>query len=266
LAGPTGYEPLNTLKPVAEGVWLIDGPAIKFMGLPFSTRATVVRLENGDLWVHSPTQLTDSLREELAAVGPVAHLIAPNWIHFAHIAEWQAAFPKAAFWAAPGVVARAEKKGLTLPKPRDLQADKAERPWAGQLRQMIVQGSKVHREAVFFHKASKTLILTDLIEAFETDKLPVWMRPIVWIAGIDDSDGKMPPDMRWSFRDKAALARDLETMIGWSPERVILAHGRWYERNGVGELERAFRRVLKDHRWDKLVKHAKEKHAEHSDK
>jgi hypothetical protein len=33
-------------------------------------------------------------------------------------------------------------------------------------------------------------------------------------------------------------------MIGWAPERIILAHGRWYPRDGVAELERAFRWVL----------------------
>jgi len=33
-------------------------------------------------------------------------------------------------------------------------------------------------------------------------------------------------------------------MIGWNPERVILAHGRWYDRNGQAELRRAFRWIL----------------------
>jgi len=40
----TGHEPLNTSKEVAGEIWLVDGPAIKFYGMPFSTRATVVRL------------------------------------------------------------------------------------------------------------------------------------------------------------------------------------------------------------------------------
>lgn len=30
-------------------------------------------------------------------------------------------------------------------------------------------------------------------------------------------------------------------MIEWNPERVIMAHGRWYEHDGVAELKRAFR-------------------------
>ena len=255
----TGYEPLDTLKPVAGDLWLIDGPPIRFMGLPFSTRATVVRLKNGDLWVHSPTRLTDGLRAELDMLGPVRHLIAPNWIHYAHIAPWQAAYPQAIAWAAPGVAERAAKKGVEMAIDRALQWDAAEAPWAGQIEQMIVRGSKIHREAVFLHRASATLILTDLIEAFETEKLPVWMRPLVWIAGVDDSDGKMPPDMRWSFRDKTALAEDVERMIAWAPERVILAHGRWYERDGTAELERAFRKLLQPRLWDRALREAKDR-------
>ncbi len=240
---PTGYEPLDTLKPVGEGLWLIDGPAIRFYGLPFSTRATVVRLENGDLWVHSPTRMSDALRAELEALGPVRHLIAPNWIHYAFIADWQAAFPGAQAWGAPGVAERAAAKGMELRFDHDL-GPRAEPPWAGQIEQIIVEGSKLHREAVFFHIASRTLILTDLIENFELSKLPLWMRPLVWLAGIADRDGKMPPDMALSFRDKAALADAVETMIAFAPERIILAHGRWYDRDGAAELRRAFRRPL----------------------
>ena len=240
----TGYEPLNTLKEVARDVWIIDGPAIRFYGMAFSTRATVVRLENGDIWVHSPTRLSDALRGEVSALGQVTHVIAPNWIHYAYVSEWQAAFPEVIAWAAPGVAERAESRGLEMRFDHDLGAV-AEAPWAGQIEQMIVEGSKVHREAVFFHEASGTLILTDLIENFEPGKLAWWMRPIVRLAGISDPDGQMPRDMRMTFRvHKDQLKAAVERMIGWAPERVILAHGRWYESGGVEELRRAFRFVL----------------------
>lgn len=249
---PTGYEPLNTPKPVAPDIWVIDGPAIRFYGLPFSTRATVIRLENGDLWVHSPTCLTDGLKADLETLGPVRHLIAPNWIHYAHLADWQAACPKAVAWAAPGVVERAAKHGLTL-HPDHRLAARPEVPWQTQIDQIIVEGSKTHREAVFFHRASGTLILTDLIENFETAKLPAWTRPLVWLAGLDAPRGRMPPDMYWSFRDKQRLADSVEIIIGWQPERVILAHGRWFTQNGTAELERAFRRLLKDREWNRVL-------------
>ena len=240
----TGYEPLDRLKPVAEDIWIIDGPAIRFYGVPFSTRATVVRLQNGDLWVHSPTQMTEPLRAELNALGPVRHLIAPNWIHYAYIGQWQAAWPKATAWAAPGVVARAKSRGTDLRFDHDLGPG-AEAPWAGQIDQMIVEGSRVHREAVFFHRASKTLILTDLIENFEPGKVAWYLRPLLRLGGIMDPNGGMPRDMRATFRGhRDQLRRTVQQMIDWGPERVILAHGRWYRENGVAELQRAFRFVL----------------------
>ncbi|MDU8927466.1 DUF4336 domain-containing protein [Alisedimentitalea sp. MJ-SS2] len=236
----TGYEPLNTLKPAGPGIWIVDGPAIRFYGMPFSTRATLVRLEGGDLWVHSPTLLTDGLRDEVAKLGPVAHLVAPNWIHYAYVGEWQAAFPEAVAWAAPGVAERAAKAGRELRFDHDLGGEAAA-TWAGEIEQIIVEGSSVHREAVFFHRASKTLILTDLIENFEAKNLSWWMRIATRLGGIRDPDGQMPRDMRATFRDRAALRDAVERMIGWGPERIILAHGRWYENGGVDELKRAFR-------------------------
>ncbi|SEK73259.1 protein of unknown function [Roseovarius nanhaiticus] len=258
----TGYEPLNTLKPVAPDIWLIDGPALRFYGMPYSTRCTVIRLNSGDLWVHSPTLLTDNLRDEIAVLGPVRYLVAPNWIHYSHISEWQAAYPGAQSFAAPGVAQRAAKKGALVDFDHDLTQD-APAAWSDEIDQMIVAGSRVHREAVFFHRASETLILADLIENFETAKLPVWMRPLVWIAGIDDSDGKMPLDMRLTFR-KAPLADCVERMIDWGPQRIILAHGRWYQRDGVGELRRAFRRILRDREWtavmDRMERDRQNKH------
>jgi hypothetical protein len=115
--------------------------------------------------------------------------------------------------------------------------------WAGEIDQMIVRGSEIHREAVFFHQASKTLILTDLIESFEPAKLGFWFRLATRLAGNREPGG-MPRDMRATFRDRAALRRDVERMIGWGPERVILSHGRWYASDGVAALKRAFRWVL----------------------
>ncbi|WP_428928000.1 DUF4336 domain-containing protein [Marinibacterium sp. SX1] len=240
----TGYEPLNTLKPVVYGLWLVDGPAIRFYGLPFSTRAVVIRLPSGDLWVHSPTRLTPGLRAELAELGPVRHLVAPNWIHYAYLTEWQAAFPGVTSWAAPGVVERARSKGLALHVDHRLGQD-APPDWAGEIDQMIVEGSRTHREAVFFHRPTRTLILTDLIENFEGDKMPLWMRPLLKMAGILAPGGAMPRDMRATFRNgRDQLRGAVERMIDWGPDRVTLAHGQWFETGGVAELKRAFAWVL----------------------
>ena len=94
MSDPT-YPPLDTPKPVARDIWVVDGPVIRFYKLPFSTRATILRLENGDIWLHSPTRWSPELQGRIAALGPIRHLIAPNWIHYAYIADWQKALPQA---------------------------------------------------------------------------------------------------------------------------------------------------------------------------
>lgn len=78
----TAYAPLNTLKPVADDIWIVDGPEIgmRYFGftLPFPARMTIVRLPEGDLWVHSPIAWSDDLGVATAALGSVRYLVAPN--------------------------------------------------------------------------------------------------------------------------------------------------------------------------------------------
>lgn len=118
-------------------------------------------------------------------------------------------------------------------------------PWDGEIDTLPVQGD-VMTEAVFFHHRSRTLILTDLIENFEPSKLSNWgLRVLTRLGGVQDPNGQMPRDMRLTFRQhKPELRLAVETMIGWSPARILLAHGRWYDRDGVAELRRAFRWLL----------------------
>ncbi len=60
----------------------------------------------------------------------------------------------------------------------------------------------------------------------------------------------MPRDLRATFakQKKPAFRAAIETMIAWKPERIILAHGRWYDRDGANELRRAFRWLLAERR------------------
>lgn len=243
----TGYAPLNTLKPVAEGLWVIDGPAVICRRMPYSTRAMVARLQNGDVWVHSPTPLTKALQAEIAALGPVGHLVAPNWDHTCFMGDWQAAFPDAAIWAVPND----GERGSGLAYDHALGDDA---PWQDEIDQLIVAGSRKYREVVFFHHASKTLIVTDLIHNFDTAKLPAWARPVIWLCGTDNSDGKMPPGMRRSFRDAELLADAAEHMINWRPRRLIPAHGDWFDADAVAKLEHAFRRQLKERLWTRALR------------
>lgn len=239
------YPPLDTLKRVVDDVWIVDGPVIRFgmpwPKMPFPTRMTVLRVATGDLLIHSPTPFTPALRTQIEAVGTPRWIIGPNRIHFWWIPEWRAAFPEAEVYLAPRIReqagARLDFDGLALDRESGY-------PWDADIATLPIAGSFM-TEVEFFHRASHTLVLTDLIENFEPQKLSFVTRFLTRLGGVQHPDGQTPRDMRLTFaRQKPQLKAAVERMIAWNPERIILAHGRWYETDGASELRRAFRWVL----------------------
>lgn len=239
------YAPLNAVKPIAPDVWIVDGGEIGFsyMGLrlPFSTRMTVVRLPDGSLWVHSPVEPSDMLFRQVRDLGEVRFIVAPNTLHYWWVPEWKAEFPDAEVHAAPGLQSSAKRE---LPVDHEL-GDAPPPDWDGTIDQVLVPGDLL-TEVDFFHRPSRTLVLTDLIENFETDRVRsrLFRLALRW-AGAADPDGKAPIDMQLSFvRHRKAVREAVERMIAWEPERIVISHGRWYPSNGTEELKRAFRWVL----------------------
>ena len=244
MAELTLYTPLNTLKPVAPRIWIVDGPVVDMTGplglrASFPTRMTVVELSNGALWCHSPTAPDKALFAALDAIGPVRHLVSPNKLHYWHIAAWKQHYPQAVAWASPGVRERAARRHLDVAFDADL-GDMPDPSCAYDIDQLRFGGSPAMEEFVFFHGASRTLILADLIENFEAAKLPRVLRWMGKLGGVLDPDGKMPLDWRITFH-KAEGRLSLIRMLAWRPLRVILAHGRCYMHDAEAELRRAFR-------------------------
>ena len=238
------YAPLGTLKSFAEDVWIVDGPEIgmNYFGLtlPFPTRMTVVRMPDGKVWIHSPIAWNASLGAAVDRLGSVCHLVAPNTLHYSYLADWQARYPQATSYGPP----RAARAGAKPPISAVL-GETAPAAWGDAFGQCLVCGTQL-TEVDFFHRASRTLILTDLIENFEPWR--VRNRLLRWTMqafGAADPDGKTPIDMQLSFiRHRPGVRRAARQMIAWSPERIVLAHGRCYEKDAVAELHRAFRWVL----------------------
>ncbi len=235
------YEPVNTLKGVAENLWIVDGPVIHMryfslpLSIPFSTRMTLVRLPGGGLWVHSPTALTPSLQDEVKALGLVQSIVGPNDIHYWWLKDWAEAFPDAGVFIAPGIARRA---GARLPPRCTALEDEPPKAWEGVF-DMAVFSGRFMTEFDFFHTPSGTAILTDLIENFERGKVRA---PLFWWAckftGCAAPHGKMPLDLRSTFR-KSEVTQAAHKIVSWPAERVIFAHGKWYRHDGQARLEQA---------------------------
>lgn len=240
------YEPLSTPKSVGENLWIVDGPVVRMSSalggsVPFPTRMVVIRLDSGGLFLWSPTEFDDGLRAQIDALGLVQHLVSPNKIHYEHIAAWKRAYPEATVWASPGVRERAASQQIEVSFDADL-GDSPEPAWEEDLDQLVFRGSRFMEEIVFFHRASRTVVLADLIENFEPGKLSGLFGAFARLGGVTDPDGKAPIDLRLTFLGRKNESRaSLETMLDWGPEKVIMAHGRPYLQDGAAELRRAFR-------------------------
>jgi hypothetical protein len=238
------YPPLDTLKPVTDGVWIVDSGPLRRMGLSIPIRMTVIRLAGGDLLLHSPTEYTDSLHREMEAIGRVQHLVAPNVAHWSFLQEWQRQIPEAATWAAPGLRERNQVKKSGVRLDHDL-SNRAPTDWAGEIDHVVVPGGAGFREVALFHRSSRTLVLTDLVVNMEAEKLPWAARPGARLAGVLAPHGKAPVylrlviDMKHSEAAKAAW-----DLIERNPARVIFSHGRWFDQEATLRLRKSLRWLL----------------------
>lgn len=240
------YEPINIYKSLDTNIGTVDGPLEYFtvagirMPMPFTTRMTVIRLTNGDLFLHSPIAFDDALAAELQSMGTVRHLISPNQWHYAHIGEWQAAFPNAVTWASPGVRRRANARRVAVRFDRDLDQSPPNE-WRGQVEQTLMPGG-IFKEFVFFHRESRTLILTDTIMNMDLDKLHEPWRTATRLSGMHSPHGQIFFGMRLPLalqRRKAKAA--FQIIKAWKPERIVLSHGSCLDANAGETLGRLFR-------------------------
>lgn len=227
---------MSRLQPFGQRLWIADGGTVRFFGMPFPTRMTVARLADGRVWVHSPIALDAALRAEVDALGPVAELIAPSILHHLFVGAWQAAYPQAQTWAAPGL----RRKCPHLRFDADLE-DGAPAEWGDEIESLVFRNSHLVNEVVFHHRPSRTLILTDLIENFDAQSLGWTMRLLARLGGVLGPCGSTPRDFRASFRgagrEQARACRD--RLIDWKPQRIVLAHGKCIEEDATKFLTRA---------------------------
>ena len=220
------------LQPIADGLWHVQH-AFTTKGIAASSRMTIVRLANGALWLHSPVAMSQQLRAEVAALGEVGYLVAPNKLHHLFLADAAAAFPQARLFGAPGL----SKKRPDISGLRTL-SDETELAWRNDFDQLVVRGFPLAHEVVWFHRPSRTLILTDLCQS--------WQGPLPFTAALYSSlTGvrnrlAVPRSVRLLIKDKRAFTACARAMLQWPFERVIMAHNSIVDNDAHAAVTRAF--------------------------
>ena len=233
---------MSILREYVPGTIWITEYGVRYFGIDLTARMSVIRLPEGGVLLHSPCEITPALAEEIRAIGPVTAIIAPGNFHYLHVPCAQAVFPAARSFASPGI---AEKR----PDLRfdAVLTDTPPPEWRGVLEQVVVQGSRIMVEVAFFHVASKTLLLVDLIENIG-DKTPntglmlrLWWKLVfrMW------NRPRPAPEYQMGWRDKRAAARSLQKILAWDFRRIILAHGDLIEENARETARAAWAKPLR---------------------
>lgn len=178
----TGYPfplgPLTQRKTIRREVekgrmWFFEQPqSLGGSNVTTNVRMCVIKLKSGGLWVHAPIAPTTEcikLLKELKA--PVQHIILPTFAyeHKIFVGPFSRKFPKARVWIAPSQWSWP----INLPvqffgifATGVLQNDSPPPEWADEIKQKVFVSSVgigPYIEVAFFHKATKSLIVTDAV-------------------------------------------------------------------------------------------------------
>jgi len=189
-------------------------------------------LSDGRLFVHSPTRLDPETRAKLDELGPVAFVASPNKIHNQAIGEYAQAFPEARILASPGLPERRPELRFDA-----VLGDKPDPAWEADLDQALTAGNCFFSEVVFLHRASKTLIVADLVENITRDTVDAVTRIFLKAFRVYERP-VASPDFRMFTDDADAAERSFERILAWDFDRIILAHGTLIESDAKAVLRR----------------------------
>jgi Domain of unknown function (DUF4336) len=185
---PTGkYSPAGwsnrvgtALTPASiPGVYTADRP-FYWNNIDVACRMTVIQLDDGNLWVHSPVGLDQQLQGALDMLGKVKYVVSPNYEHLKYAPQWYNAYPEAFMWGCPGLAERMPEirwegeipahitrpDGVSLGNCWDFDTIT---PLHLDMEVNPLTGKPFFNEVIFYHQPSKTLMTTDLYWNYPQD-------------------------------------------------------------------------------------------------
>jgi len=218
----------------ADSVWTAS-TRVRFAATWFPHVMTVIKLTSGELLLHSPCRPSGDLIGNIARIGNVAHVVAPNWFHDLYLSEYRRLYPNATFWG-PRFLQRRRQRIVD-----GVLDDGARPPWFDELPYVTLRGLLTFDECVFFHAASRTLVVADLLmNVYATERTPLFSRVVSRVFHLDGTL-KVFPLARWiGPRNRAVLHDAVEQMLDWNPKGLIVGHGQPTSEDVPAQLRSAF--------------------------
>jgi len=222
---------MNQLRQVSDDLWTRDTLLSLSLGLRLPLRMTVFRLPSGKLVLHNPVAMDDTLAAELAALGAVSELAAPNLGHHLSVEPTLKRFPAAVVRGCPGLAAKKPQVSFASEL-----GDEAPSAYEGVLETAFLRGATRLNEVVFFHRSSRTLVVSDLVFNVVTPANAA----TAFLLTLTGTRGRLAKSRLVSsmIRDRAAFSASLERVLDWDFDRVLMAHGDPVHEGGHAALAR----------------------------
>jgi hypothetical protein len=229
-------------KNLAPNLWIFDQPDFNTGLAKIGTRMTVTKLSSGGLFLHSPIKLDDETKRALDALGEVRYVVAPSRAHHLFVGDYIKEWPGAKLYGPPGLVGDIPDFRARIGARRDLKldavlGDESPAEWAGEIDQHLFKGASGLNEVVFFHRATRSAIFTDLVFNVPADFQDA--RIFYTLVG---GRGQFGPHrlIRLSIRDRKAARESVAKILEWDFDRVIVTHGDVLESGGRAKFAKAF--------------------------
>ncbi|KAG2424024.1 hypothetical protein HXX76_014848 [Chlamydomonas incerta] len=216
------YFTRNTLRREIERdtMWVFEQTqALEFFSVFTPVRMTVIKLASGGLWVHAPVAPTAEcirLLKELDA--PVEYIVLPTFAyeHKIFVGPFSRRFPKAKVYVAPyqwSFPLNLPPQFFGIFPAGELRSDDPEAPWADEIGQKVfvppsigVNETVRFTEVAFFHKRTRTLLVTDAVVYVPEDPPEVIPVPALLDIARDNALARFVAGGR-SRAEVAAIAR-----------------------------------------------------------
>lgn len=231
------------LRQIDRNLWVAEQPQ-KYLGLEVGTRMTVIGQSDNSLVLISPIKIDSELDRQLTALGTVKYLVAPNLFHYLYLTHCQQIYPQAETIAPPGLASKQPNLKIDKTLTQDMIG------FDSELEYVLLAGFGVFvppkiavvNEVVFYHPASKTLIITD--SAFNFDRsFPVVTQLAARVIG---SYKTLKPSWleKIAVRDKHKLKKSIDRILNWDFQRIIMAHGQIIDSNAKQQLTLGYQWLL----------------------
>jgi hypothetical protein len=201
-------------------------------GFRFPARMSALPLGGGTLALVSPIPIDDARAAAIAELGSVELLIAPNLLHHLYLEAAARRYSRARVLA-PGRL-RAKRPGLRI----DGTLEQALPPELTAAVDVIpLDGAPRLDEFAFFHRATRTLVLTDLVFNI-THPRGLLAHLLLFLGGCH---GRLACSraLRLLVENRAAARASVERLLALPFETLVVAHGEIIERDARARLEQA---------------------------